>query len=136
MDWLEKLKTVLDEFKPLVKEIVGERSDFENIWTNVTTDFISWIQKPNRSTSFLDVKIALVQTLIDAFSNDSIRTNKNIIDVVVAETIVGGKEFKLRNWRGVFVSRPIIDRYISKKGGIMLTLKNKIGWPFKYEYID
>jgi hypothetical protein len=137
MGYLEELTTILDKLKPLVKESAGEQPDFENIWANVTADFKNWIQKPNHSSiSFLDLKIYLVGKIADTFNHDSIRTNKAIIDFVVAGTQVGGNEFKTRNWRGVWVSHPIIDRYITERWRIMLVLKNKNGKTFKYEYVD
>jgi hypothetical protein len=137
MGYLEELTTILDKLKPLVKESIGERPDFENIWANVTADFINWIQKPYHSSiSFLDLKIYLVGKIADTFNYDSIRTNKAIINFVVAGTQVGGNEFSTKNWRGVWVRHPIIDRYITERWRIMLILKNKNGKTFKYEYVD
>jgi hypothetical protein len=137
MSYLEELAEIINKLKPIVKEAVGEQPDFENIWAKVTADFISWLQKPYHSSiSFLDLKIYLLRKIIIAFNSDSIKTNKAIVDFVVAGTQVGGSEFKTKNWRGAWVSHPIIDRSISNKWGIMLTLKDEKKKPFKYEYID
>ena len=130
----QELIAILNKLKPLVKEAVGEQADFENIWANVTAEFLTWVQK--YGGSFLDVKISLIQMLVRAFDNDSLRTNKAIINIVVAGTIMGGNEFRMRNWRGAWVSYPVVDRYITYHGGVMLVLKNKIGCLFKREFID
>jgi hypothetical protein len=77
----------------------------------------------------------LIRRLVNAFNNDSIRTNKAIIDVVVSGTQMGGEDFKVTKSTGI-ISYPIIDRYITKRGGIMLTLKDERGKLFKWEYFD
>ena len=135
MNYLDVLAEVLKRLKPLVKETTKNRSDFENIWTTVTTDFAEWLQSPSGMVSLLDGKIILIRRLVNAFNNDSIRTNKAIIDVVVSGTQMGGEDFKVTKSTGI-VSYPIIDRYITKRGGIMLTLKDEKGKPFKWEYFD
>jgi hypothetical protein len=135
MNYLDVLAEVLKRLKPLVKETTKNRSDFENIWTTVTTDFAEWLQSPSGMVSLLDGKIILIRRLVNAFNNDSIRTNKAIIDVVVSGTQMGGEDFKVTKSTGI-ISYPIIDRYITKRGGIMLTLKDERGKLFKWEYFD
>jgi len=135
MNYLDVLAEVLKRLKPLVKETTKNRSDFENIWTTVTTDFAEWLQSPSGMVSLLDGKIILIRRLVNAFNNDSIRTNKEIIDVVVSGTQMGGEDFKVTKSTGI-ISYPIIDRYITKRGGIMLTLKDERGKLFKWEYFD
>jgi hypothetical protein len=135
MNYLDVLAEVLKRLKPLVKETTKNRSDFENIWTTVTTDFAEWLQSPSGMVSLLDGKIILIRRLVNAFNNDSIRTNKAIIDVVVSGTQMGGEDFKVTKSTGI-ISYPIIDRYITKRGGIMLTLKDERGNLFKWEYFD
>lgn len=135
MGYLVELPQILDRFKPLVKESVGEQPDFENIWANITIYFMRWrLEHFASSIPFLNFKILLVGKIAEAFNSDSIRTNKAIVEFVVAGTQVGGNEFKTKNWRGIWVSHPIIDSYITERWRIMLVLKNKNGKTFKYEY--
>ena len=136
MSYFEKLPEFLIILKPLVKNVTGDRPDFETIWANVTTDFTKWMQSPNRSVSLLVANIVLLGKLVDAFNNDSIRTNKAIIDMVLAGTQVGGNDFKWTNSSGVLVISPIIDRYITERYGIMLSLIDEKGKSFKWEYFD
>jgi hypothetical protein len=135
MNYLDELAEFLKKLKPLVKETTKNRSDFESIWTTVTTDFTEWLQSPRGITSRLNANIILIGKLVNTFNNDSIRTNKAIVDVVVSGTQIGGEDFKLTKSTGI-VSYPIIDRYITKRLGILLTLKNEKGKLFKWEYFD
>jgi len=135
MGYLVELTDIFDKFKPVVKEAVGEQPDFDNVWADVTAYFLSLRQKPYASSfPFLNFKLLFVEKIAQAFDSDLIRTNKNIVEFVVAGTQLGGNEFKTKNWRGIWINHPIIDRYITERWRIMLVLKNKNGKIFKWEY--
>jgi hypothetical protein len=116
MGYLVESPQILDRFKPLVKEAVGEHSDFENVWANITAYCMNWRQwRYASSISFLAFKMQLVKKIAEDFNCDSVRTNKAIIAFIVAETVAGGNEIRARNWRGVWAVHPITDRYITDK---------------------
>ncbi len=136
MGYIEKLPEFLNELKPLVKNVTGDGSDFETIWSNVTTEFTKWMQSPNGMVSKLVANIVLISRLVKAFNNDLIRTDESISKIILSGTQVGGSSFKLTNRSGILVSYTIINRYITERYGIMLTLKDEKGKIIKYEYFD
>jgi len=102
MNYLVELTEIFDRVKPIVKEAVGEQPDFDNIWANVTAYFFSLRQKPYASSfPFLNFKLLFVEKIAQAFDSDSIRTNKNIVEFVVAGTQLGRNGFGPKDWRGI-----------------------------------
>jgi len=126
----------------ILKELIRSKcnlgaSVFEDRWRTVFWEFNKVETEPTgMSTSNLIVQLALLRLLCNAFQEIKLRSDEEIITLVVPEAKSVGDQLTLPLREGIQEKVKIVRREVSDRFGICYTLETLAGSRFTRELFD
>jgi hypothetical protein len=108
----EKLPALLENLLPMVKNLLGDRPDFEAVWQSAVDQYLTWFNEYAEKVTWLTCNLALLENLSHAFIYD-LRGDKDITDLILAEAPAPGQEFIISDSPGLEITCLVTDRQIT-----------------------
>ena len=104
---------------------------FELLWGGARDRFVKWLQRLPAPVSQLTERLFLIQLLCESFDSAILKSDQNMIRIVLEGTVEANNCVELGGERYEVVSRKIGSHF-----GVAYTLKNQKGEIVQHEFFD
>lgn len=105
--------------------------NFESLWREASSRFVKWFEGLPAPVSRLTQGLYLIQLLCEYFDPATLKSDQNLIRIVLEGTVEVGNHVEIRSNR-----YEVVRREIGSNFGVTYTLKNEKGEIIRHEFFD